>query len=80
MWAGEEQAGTTTFGEKSTNRIESANRYVQRDNPSKTKLVNAMVISVEKWNGQVEEARCQSTYDTENMVIFHGLEHIQSYP
>ncbi len=34
---------------------------------------------VEDWEGQVEEARWLSTYDTEDRVIFHGLELIQSY-
>ncbi len=32
-----------------------------------------------KWATQIEEARWQSTYDTEDRVIFHGLELIQSY-
>ncbi len=52
---------------------------MQRDNPSRTRLANVIGMLVEKWNGQAEEACWQSTYDTENMVIFHGLEHIQSY-
>ncbi len=34
---------------------------------------------VEKWNGQVEEARWQKSYHTKNRVIFHGLEYIQPY-
>ncbi len=52
---------------------------MQRDNLSRTRLVNAIGILVEKWEGQVEEARWQSTYHTKNRVIFYGLEHIQSY-
>ncbi len=52
--------------------------YAKRQ-PLEDELVNVIGMLVEMWNGQVEEARWQSTYDTENMVIFHGLELIQSY-
>ncbi len=75
MWAGYERAGVTT----STNRIESANRCIQRDIPRKARLVKAIAMLVEKWEGQIDEALWQSTYDTENRVMFHGLEHTQSY-
>ncbi len=57
MWAGYEQAGITTTRDTSTNRIESVNRYMQRDNPSRTRLANVIGMLVEKWTGQAEEGR-----------------------
>ncbi len=52
---------------------------MQRDNPSRTRLVNAIRMLVEKWEGQVEEGRGQNPYHTKNRVIFYGLEYIRSY-
>ncbi len=50
---------------------------MQRDNLSRTRLVNAIRMLVGKWEGQ--EAHWRNPYHTKNRVIFHGLEHIQSY-
>ncbi len=52
---------------------------MRRNNPSRKRLVNVIGLLVEKWEGQVEEARWQGTHHKENRVISHSFEHIQSY-
>lgn len=79
MWAGFARQSAVTFGDKDTNRIESANKYIQKAVHHRTQLTVSVRKILHHCEGYADECMFLINRDLAQRTQFHGQDIYQPY-